>query len=167
MKNYAGDMKEYVEGSRTWKNSELYLLYRLWDLEERSEVRVVVYSFFPTYRPQDLEKFQVFPLYIGSGTWKNSKLYLSERGALDETARVKSAFRDIISSSCHWPGTQKNFVIDPDLRKWNFRGRKRGRELLDLSTSHFMMRCPVYSIWSLSEKSVQIDLKSEFLHDFQ
>ena len=29
-------MKVHVDGSETWKNSEFYPLYRLWDLEERS-----------------------------------------------------------------------------------------------------------------------------------
>ena len=40
-------MKEYVEDYGTWKNSELYPLYRLWDLEERSEVVVVIYIYPP------------------------------------------------------------------------------------------------------------------------
>ena len=51
MKKYVVNMKEYVERSETWKNSELYSLYRLGGLEdrstERSERRVVVYSFLP------------------------------------------------------------------------------------------------------------------------
>ena len=31
-------------GSETWENSEHHPIYGIWDLEERSEVRVVVYS---------------------------------------------------------------------------------------------------------------------------
>ena len=29
MKNYVGNIKEYVEGSETWKNSDFYSLYRV------------------------------------------------------------------------------------------------------------------------------------------
>ena len=48
-------MKKYVD------------LHRLWDLEERSEVQVVVYSTLLIYRPWDLEKFQTLsPPRIGS-----------------------------------------------------------------------------------------------------
>ena len=57
MKTYVDNMKEYVEDSKVWKNSELYPLYRLWDLEERSEVRVYVYSSLHVERRRDLEKF--------------------------------------------------------------------------------------------------------------
>ena len=95
-----GAFPPYI-GSRTWKYSELSpytdsdslyslwdleksSLYMLWDLEERStersEMRVAVYSFLPTWRSWDLEKFQAFPLYMGSWTYKNSDPTLSERG---------------------------------------------------------------------------------------
>ena len=63
-------MKEYVEGSETSKNSELYLLYRLQNSEEREL------------------SYTAISLYIGPGTSKNPKLCplcrlwdLGERGA--------------------------------------------------------------------------------------
>ena len=34
-------------GSGTWKNSQVHPLCGHWDLEERSEVRVVIYIFLP------------------------------------------------------------------------------------------------------------------------
>ena len=83
-------------GSGTLKNCELHPLYRHWDFEEQSEVRVVVYTFSPVWRPWDLEKFQALHPYvrwdlkkcpalvlsIGSGSSRNSELFLSIEEAL-------------------------------------------------------------------------------------
>ena len=71
MKKYAGNMKECREGSETWKNSELYHLYKLWDSEERSteqsELRVVVHSFLPIQRPKNFP--EIFPNMRSLGGW--------------------------------------------------------------------------------------------------
>jgi len=89
-------MNEHVEGSGTWKNCEIYPLYRLWDWCESLYVAFSLYTTpgtwknselspdigFGTYKdsevhpPEERNQVRVFPLYIGSRTWKTQSFPL-------------------------------------------------------------------------------------------
>ena len=55
MKEYVKNMKEYV------KNMTEYV----------ENMKEYVKNMKKLYRPWDSEKFRIFPLYMGLGTWKN------------------------------------------------------------------------------------------------
>ena len=69
-------MKEYEEISGKYEEiCRLSLLYRLQNLKEQSEVRVVVCSSLPMYSldPGTWKKFRGLP-YVDSWTWKSEAL---------------------------------------------------------------------------------------------